>query len=185
MGFTTVLIVFLIVNQSLGVQLSDPDKVERYIREIIKQFEEKPTDIKFSSIIHPPLIRDASTKAEFFMPKILLWSPQEHFSIPMKCPIHQKPLRPFVWTNSVSGKKDYNEARLVYDIQGNVILVQRIYRCAEGTYGHKIRSTSLDVLTSLPSYIQAFCPIELFQRSGCTKRLLQYIETQIFQGENF
>ena len=185
MGFTTVLIVFLIVNQSLGVQLSDPDKVERYIREIIKQFEEKPTDIKFSSIIHPPLIKDASTKAEFFMPKILLWSPQEHFSIPMKCPIHQKPLRPFVWTNSVSGKKDYNEARLVYDIQGNVILVQRIYRCAEGTYGHKIRSTSLDVLTSLPSYIQAFCPIELFQRSGCTKRLLQYIETQIFQGENF
>ena len=103
----------------------------------------------------------------------------------MKCPIRKKPLRPFVWTNSVSGKMDYNEARLVYDIQGNVILVQRIYRCAEGTYGHKIRSTSLDVLNSLPSYIQAFCPIELFQRSGCTKRLLQYIETQIFQGENF
>ena len=163
MGFTTVLLVFLMANQSIGVQLSDSDKVERYVREIIKQFEKKPTDIKFSSIIHPPLIRDASTKAAFFVAKILLWSPQEHFSIPMKCPIHKKPLRSFVWTNSVSGKKDYNKARLV----------QRIYPCAEGTYGHKIRSTSLDVLNSLPSYIlQAFCPIELFQRSGCTKRLL-------------
>lgn len=185
MGLTTVLLILLMAYQSFGVQLSDSDEVERYILEIIKQFEEKPTDIKFSSIIHPPLIRDASSKAAFFMPKILLWSPQEHFSISMKCPIHKKPLRPFVWTNSVSGKKDYNEARLIYDIQGNVILVQRIYRCAEGKYGHKMRSTSLDVLNSLPSDIQAFCPIELFQRSGCTKRLLQYIETQIFQGENF
>ena len=53
MGFTTVLLVFLMTNQSLGVQLSDSDKVERYIREIIKQFQEKPTDIKFSSIIQP------------------------------------------------------------------------------------------------------------------------------------
>ena len=77
MGFTTVLLVFLMDNQSIGVQLSDSDRVERYIREIIKQFEEKPTDIKFSSIIHPLLIRDASTKAVFFMPKILLWSPQK------------------------------------------------------------------------------------------------------------
>lgn len=94
MGLTTVLLILLMAYQSFGVQLSDSDEVERYILEIIKQFEEKPTDIKFSSIIHPPLIRDASSKAAFFMPKILLWSPQEHFSISMKCPIHKKPLRP-------------------------------------------------------------------------------------------
>ena len=185
MGFTTILLVLLMNGQSFGVQLSDSDKVESYIRDLIKRFEETPTDMMFSSVIHPPLIKDPSSKAAFFLPKVLLWSPQEHFVVPMKCPIHKKPLHPSMWTINVSGRKDYSEARLIYDIQGNVILVQRIYRCTEGKYGHKMRSTSLDVLCSLPSDIQAFCPIALFQRSGCTKRLLQYIETQIFQGENF
>ena len=47
-----------------------------------------------------------------------------------------------------------------------------------------MRSTSFDVINSLPSDIQAFCPIELFQSSGCMKRLLQYIDTN-FPGENF
>ena len=173
------------IGQLFGVQLSDSDKVESYIKDLIKRFEEMPTDIMFSSIIHRPMIKDPSSKAAFFLPKVLLWSPQEHFLVPMKCPTHKKPLHPSMWTINISGRKDYSEARLINDIQGNIILVQRIYCCAEGKCGHKMRSTSLDVLCSLPSDIQSFCPIELFQRSGCTKRLLQYIETPIFQGEIF
>ena len=84
----------------------------------------------------------------------------------------------------MSGKKDH-DARLVYDIQGNIILVQRIYYCVRGRISHSLRSTTLDVLNSLPCSIQAYFPVELFQRSGCTKNLLQYIETQVFQGVNF
>ena len=37
----------------------------------------------------------------------------------------------------------------------------------------------------MPCSIQAYFPIELSQRSGCTKNLLQYIETQVLQGGNF
>lgn len=91
---------------------------------------------------------------------------------------------PSSWQQFISGKKDH-DARLVYDIQGNIILVQRIYYCVRGRISHSLRSTTLDVLNSLPCSIQAYFPVELFQRSGCTKNLLQYIETQVFQGVNF
>lgn len=94
----------------------------------------------------------------------------------MKCPVNDKNLLPLKWTNTVSGRKD-SDARLVYDIQGNTILVQRIYYCVHGRISHILRSTSPDVLQCLPSNIQAYFPIELFQRSGCTKNLLQYKET--------
>lgn len=174
----------MVVHHSFGIQLNDADEVERYINKLIEEFQGTPQDFKFSSVIHPPFPRNESTKGEFFLPKVLIWSPQEHFGVQMKCPVHGNNLRPLKWTNTVSGKKDH-DARLVYDIQGNIILVQRIYYCVRGRISHSLRSTSLDVLNSLPGSIQAYFPLELFQRSGCTKNLLQYIETQVLQGVNF
>lgn len=174
----------MVVHHSFGIQLNDADEVERYINKLIEEFQGTPQDFKFSSVIHPPFPRNVSTKGEFFLPKVLIWSPQEHFGVQMKCPVHGNNLRPLKWTNTVSGKKDH-DARLVYDIQGNIILVQRIYYCVRGRISHSLRSTSLDVLNSLPGSIQAYFPLELFQRSGCTKNLLQYIETQVLQGVNF
>lgn len=174
----------LMVYNSSGVLLNNAADVELYIDTITKEFQEKPQDSKFSSVIHPPFPSAVSSKTEYFMPKVLIWSPQEHFGIQMKCPVHDKNLLPLKWTNTVSGRKD-SDARLVYDIQGNIILVQRIYYCVHGRISHILRSTSPDVLRCLPSNIQAYFPVELFQRSGCTKNLLQYIETQILQGVNF
>lgn len=178
-------IILLLISQSFGVQLHNADKVEAYINKLIDDFEKTPRDYKFSSIITPPLTLDGLLNSEFFLPKVLLWSPQEHFGFEIKCPIHGTSLRPLKWTNTVSGKKDNSEARLIYDIQGNVILVQRLYQCTNGRAWHKLRSTSPDVLKILPGAIQAFFPVEIFQRSGCSRRLLQYIETQIVQGVSF
>lgn len=106
----------LIIGESFGVKFSDSDTVKSYIKELINRFHETSTDTKFSPIIHPPLIRKASLKAAFFRPKVLLWTSQfKHFVVP----VHKSLCIPFV---SVSGKEDFSE-----DIQGNVILVQRIY----------------------------------------------------------
>ena len=52
------------------------------------------------------------------MPNILLWTSQKHFVVP----VHKSLCIPFMRKISVSGKEDFSE-----DIQGNVILVQRIY----------------------------------------------------------
>ena len=43
----------------------------------------------------------------------------------------------------------------------------------------------MSISNCLPCSIQAYFPIERSQRSGCTKNLLQYIETQVLQGVNF
>jgi hypothetical protein len=169
----------------MGVKLDDAEEVECYIDQLIGEFEEKPEDVKFSSTIHPPLPPTGSSKAKYFFPTIFLWSPQEHFKLKLKCPIHCCHLRPSRWTKAVSGNMAHN-ARLIYDLHGNVILVQRIYQC-DGNSGnpHELRSTSTDIHQSLPSEIQLFFPVELFHRSGCTKHLMQYVDTQILQGVNF
>jgi len=36
-----------------------------------------------------------------------------------------------------------------------------------------------------PESIKESFPIHLFQRSGCSKRLLSYIKNRVFQGVNF
>ena len=98
----------------------------------------------FSSVIHLPFPMHTSSKSEFLFPKVLIWSPQEYFGMPMKCPVHGNKLLPLKWTNTVSGVKDHH-ARLVHDIQGNIILVQRIYYCICGRICHSLKSTLLDV----------------------------------------
>ena len=106
----------LLLHHTLGIQLHDEGEVERYIKKVIEEFKVKPQDSKFSSVIHPPFPTDASSKSEFFFPKVLIWSPQEHFGMPMKCPVHGNKLLPLKWTNTVSGVKDHH-ARLVHSRQ--------------------------------------------------------------------
>ena len=53
----------------------------------------------------------------------------------------QKPLHPF--------RECIRERGLSEDIQGNVILVQRIYHKAEGKYGHKIQIFQLQLFNNI------------------------------------
>ena len=105
------------IGESVGVKFSDSDTVKSYIKDLINRFHETSTDSKFSPIIHP-LTRKASLKAAFFMPKVLLWTSQKHFAVP----VHKSLYITFMRKINVSGKEDFSK-----DIQGNVILVQRIY----------------------------------------------------------
>ena len=71
---TIIIIVFVMlyftplamIGESFGVKFSDSDTVKSYIKELINRFHETSTDTKFSPIIHPPLIRKASSKAACF-----------------------------------------------------------------------------------------------------------------------
>lgn len=114
--------------------------------------------------------------------------PLRTFWVQMKCPVHDNNLLPLKWTNAVSGKKDH-DARLVFDIQGNVILVQRMYYCVRGRISHSLRSTSLDVLKSLPCSIQAYVPLELFsakwlhQKSTAVYRDTGFTRSEFFENQ--
>ena len=79
-------------------------------------------------------------------------------------------------------------ARLIYDLMGNVILVQRIYLCANGRQRHKLRATTPDVHNVLPSYNlhqRTFSCRNQFQRCSDSKTVIQFIDTEIVKGVNF
>ena len=76
-------------------------------------------------------------------------------------------------------------ARLIFDLMGNVILVQRIYLCTNSRRGHRMRAATPDIHNSLPRYVQEFFPTEIYQRCGITKTLIHFIDTEILEGVNF
>ena len=67
----------------------------------------------------------------------------------------------------------------------NVIFVQRIYVCASGRQRHKLRATTTDVHTVLPSCIKEYFPAVIFQRCSVSKMVIQFIHTEIVKGVNF
>lgn len=75
--------------------------------------------------------------------------------------------------------------RIIFDLFGNVLLVQRIYMCNTRGHRHKIVASSNDILSSLPDHIRNIFPIMLFPRSGCTKEVLNYINSNVVRGMNF
>lgn len=180
----TLILFFPLVYYTLGITLPDGGYAQKYIDMIIEKFEQNSDSFKHCPIIYPPLPSPGSPRENYFLPKLLLWSPQEQFQIRLRCPIHGKELRPYQWTRDVSGKQG-ESARLVFDFMGNVILVQRIYLCVQGRISHKLRSTTPDLHSTLPKHIQAFFSAELFQRCSFTKPLIQLIETELLKGVNF
>ena len=168
----------------LAITLLHADHNQNYVDSIIQQFEEDSQHFSHSPVIYPPLPPPGSPKEAYFRPKLMIWSPQEQFGIAIKCPEHGIKLQPYQWTSDVSGKGG-EMARLIYDLMGNVILVQRIYLCANGRQRHKLRATTPDVHNVLPSYIREYFPAVIFQRCSVSKTVIQFIDTEIVKGVNF
>lgn len=83
-------------------------------------------------------------------------------------------------------KKGPRNPRLVYDLHGNVLLIQRLYICANGGLKHKYFSGSLSILEKIPKLYGLGCfHIVMFHKSSCTKQLVDLLETHILQGINF
>ena len=77
------------------------------------------------------------------------------------------------------------ETKLIYDLFGNVLLVQRVYLCTHGRKVHRITASSPDLMKLLPQVIQAKFPVVLFKRSACTKKSLMFIVNAVYDGLNF
>ena len=168
----------------LAITLLHADHTQSYIDAIIQKFEEDSQRFSHCPFIYPPLPTPGSPKEAYFRPKLMIWSPQEQFGIGIKCPEHGNELRPYQWTNDVSGKGG-ETPRLIYDLMGNVILVQRIYLCANGRQRHKLRATTPDIHDVLPSYIKEYFPAVIFQRCSVSKMVIHFIDTEIVKGVNF
>ena len=150
---------------------------------ILKQYEENPQDARFEHIVQSPL------EKSFLFPKVFIWCPVTRFKLELECPIHHVPLKLGRWMTNLATESSDNP-RMVYDIGGNILFVQRHYCCGrhlEGTRGngHRYMSGAVEVMQLLPAYIRQALPIEVHFKSALSRNLLDYVLIQIQQGTNF
>ena len=181
-SYSLFLVLILLHGQKTnGVHL-DP-RVGKYVKLLVAEFMEKPTSTRFNHVVLPP--RNGLTLADYLCPKVFIWCPVAHYNVEIKCPLHNCPLKPGMFTDEVQ-KKSPRNPRLVYDLRGNVILIQRMYLCQHKGASHRYLSASETILRSLPPvYSQNCFPIQMLYRTACTKELIDLVETQILQGVSF
>ena len=157
----------------------------QYLRDVLREFECTPQNGRFDQIVEGP---HAMSK---LIPKLFIWCPIRHYGLTILCPIHGCPLKVGQWTDLPdSSNTSPRNPRLIYDLNGNVILVQAFYECSESLpenvmIGHRYLSASNDVLGALPESVVKEFPLIMQQRSGFTLRLYDYLITGIYQGQNF
>ena len=71
---------------------------------------------------------------------------------------------------------------LVYDLEGNIILIQASYVCPRGD---QFFSASKDILDLLPGQIKDSFRFRMSHRSACSNRLLDYVITWLTMGHSF
>lgn len=156
--------------------------VDAYVKKLIAEFKTDPRSRGYDNVIIPPRFGDGVN--DFLLPKVSIWCPMQHYGLDILCPLHNLPLSAGFFTDELQ-KKGPRNPRLVYDLRGNVLLIQRLYMCTHGGMKHKYFSASLSILDKIPKLYGIGCfPIVMFHKSSCTKQLVDFVETQILQGVN-
>ena len=154
------------------------------LKSIINEFDKDPMNDRFDHVIQTGL-----TKWNI-LPKVFVWCLLKHFRMDIYCPVHKTPLSFHSWCDELE-KRNSNEPRLVYDLHGNIILVQSLYRCPfnipehQSQAGHIYRSASVEILGSIPEVMEKRFPFKLYYRSACSQELLDYLVVHIGRGQNF
>ena len=166
-----------VVTVSLG------DKEQEILDGLLKEFERNPSHSRFDHIVRP-----ASPDCQL-MPKVFIWCPLKHFQHTILCPAHNIPLVFHCWTSNMKDGS-FQQPRLVYDLHGNIILVQAIYRCKynlpdASSVGHEYHSASNEIMQKVGVEVSKKFPIKLFYKSACSFELLDYIIVHIGRGHNF
>ena len=141
---------------------------------LLREFDSQPSHPRYDSVIQ-------FSKATNF-PKVFIWCPIKHFDIEVLCPLHKVAIV-FHCSTSNGKEESFRQPRLVYDLYGNIILVQAIYRCPYNR--HEYHSASSEILEVLPPRIARQFPFKLFYRSACLQDLLDYLIVHIGRGHNF
>lgn len=144
----------------------------------------------FDHVLQPP-VRECpeetnNAQRQFLLPKLFIWAPAEHFKLQLWCPTHGALMTGKQWTDVIS-KKSYLNPRMVYDLSGNIILVQRYYQCTYQGFDRQCRylSGSEVIMECLRKSISNLFPIKKYHKSCCTTDLVNLVETLVLEGNNF
>ena len=131
----------------------------------------------WKKIITPPLSIENA-------PSVFFWCPITQYNCKVQCLKHQKFLEVETWNNIVTNKSNRNP-RLIYDLFHNILFVQSNYRCNSTDESHLIKSSDMDIFDQLPTHIQAKFPFCKYNTSMFTQEFIDYIFSQVAQGNNF
>jgi hypothetical protein len=152
------------------------------LQRVIVEFKYDPENPRFDHVIL------TSISDCMILPKIFIWCPIQHYKLKLLCPIHNVGLQCKKWLSELEKESRWNP-RLVYDLGGNVIFVQRSYECTSPPGLHWVKhsylSGSKDILDIIPRTFVRQLPIILHYRSAFTADLLDDIWTNIELGQNF
>jgi hypothetical protein len=157
------------------------EREQAMLKTLLDEFMSEPTHPRYGCIIQ--------TEMAITLPKVFIWCPLKHYNIKVLCPKHNVPMVFHCWTSNVNADS-FRQPRFVYDLYGNTVLVQAIYRCPNtnqfgSSLHHEYHSASKDIPAVLPSEITQKFPFKLFYRSACSIDLLDYVIVHIGRGHNF
>jgi len=150
-----------------------------YVKLLLNEYEQYPTNCKYDNIVHPPY-------GDSILPKLFFWCPTSHYSIELNCPIHNILMKPGMWTDDLVTPNSVKNPRLMFDMFGNVVLIQRYYNCnPENDKSHRYCSTDQELLKMLPSeIIGRFC-FRKYNDSAFSINLTTFLFEQVKRGVNF
>lgn len=165
----------------LADAVSIDDNTTSYIQSCITTYEENHQNTFFDNIILPPMNfdvhMDENMQRTTFLPKLILWCPMTMHRLKIMCPKHHTTLKATYW----QCKNDiWRQPRLVYDMNGNILLVSRMYICSREC---RFLSSDTQVLDMISNLI--YVPFTLFHKCGYTDTLKEHINGQICVGVSF
>ena len=178
-----VLIILCLCCYTKSIRLGKRE--ESVPKETLREFESAPENGRYDNVIEMP------HTASKLIQKIFIWCPIRHSGLTIECPVHNCPLKIGMWTDVLYGlRTDPRNPRLIYDLNGNLLLVQAFYECSyrldgHSKNGHRYLSASNEILQLLPPGISRRFPIIMRQRCGFTLHLYVYVISGIYQGQNF
>ena len=106
---------------------------------------------------------------------------QTQFQITLECPGCHEPntlLRAVRWKN---GQTYYDQPRMSFCIQMQVVLVSRVYRCCSD---HQMLAHDAGIL-KIVAKNNVQVPFVLFQKQGATRDLFRYVMSHVHAGLRF
>ncbi|KXJ12651.1 uncharacterized protein LOC110241820 [Exaiptasia diaphana] len=156
------------------------EEESKILEEVVEEFKKSPTDSKYDHVVHLPI-----NKAHL-IPKVFIWCPLMHYNIALRCPVCNSPLKVQSFAKAVNSLKSKERApRLIYDIGGNILLIQTYYICLKKDKHHAYMSATSEILQKLPRNIAKRLPFILHYKSGFSNDLLDFLLVSVNMGHTF
>ncbi|KXJ16275.1 uncharacterized protein LOC114574761 [Exaiptasia diaphana] len=187
---TTKVYFFILITNVLAYEFS-----QIQITKLIRATDEFEAHLIAGGVVSKPSViipmssqDEQDTKEAYFMLPYILFDPMEQFQsckdgrIKLFCHLcHDEGKVTLLqrgpkgsWNNA---RKKRSNPRLIFDIEGPVLLVSKIYRCSNG---HDVPASCCS--TPLMEYLPSHMLFMLTHRSGMTIRLMQDIEDMLDNG---